>query len=136
MANAAVKNIPFNWEGTDRKGKRVKGKSVASSEAALRSTLRRQGVVPIKVRKESTLFSSQGRVTPADIAIFSRQLATMLTAGIPLVQAFENVGAGHDVPAVRKLILNIKTDVEGGTTLADALARHPLYFDDLFVNLV
>ncbi len=136
MANAAVKNIPFNWEGTDRRGKRVKGKSVASSEAALRSTLRRQGVVPIKVRKESTLFSSQGKVTPADIAIFSRQLATMLTAGIPLVQAFEIVGAGHDVPAVRKLILNIKTDVEGGTTLADALARHPLYFDDLFVNLV
>ena len=136
MANAATKQIPFIWEGTDRKGKRIKGKSLASSEAALRSTLRRQGLVPIKVRKESTLFSSQGRVTPADIAIFSRQLATMLTAGIPLVQAFEIVAAGHDVPAVRKLILNIKTDVEGGTTLADALARHPLYFDDLFVNLV
>ncbi len=136
MANAATKQIPFIWEGTDRKGKRIKGKSVASSEAALRSTLRRQGLVPIKVRKETTLFSSQGRVTPADIAIFSRQLATMLTAGIPLVQAFEIVGAGHDVPAVRKLILNIKTDVEGGTTLADALARHPLYFDDLFVSLV
>ena len=136
MANAASKQSPFIWEGTDRKGKRIKGKSLASSEAALRSTLRRQGLVPIKVRKESTLFSSQGRVTPADISIFSRQLATMLTAGIPLVQAFEIVAAGHDVPAVRKLILNIKTDVEGGTTLADALARHPLYFDDLFVNLV
>ena len=136
MANAAIKQIPFIWEGTDRKGKRIKGKSLASSEAALRSTLRRQGLVPIKVRKESTLFSSQGRVTPADIAIFSRQLSTMLTAGIPLVQAFEIVAAGHDVPAVRKLILNIKTDLEGGTTLADALARHPLYFDDLFVNLV
>lgn len=136
MANAAIKQIPFIWEGTDRKGKRIKGKSLASSEAALRSTLRRQGLVPIKVRKESTLFSSQGRVTPGDIAIFSRQLSTMLTAGIPLVQAFEIVAAGHDVPAVRKLILNIKTDLEGGTTLADALARHPLYFDDLFVNLV
>ncbi len=136
MANAAITQIPYIWEGTDRKGKRIKGKSLASSEAALRSTLRRQGLVPIKVRKESTLFSSQGRITPADIAIFSRQLATMLTAGIPLVQAFEIVAAGHDVPAVRKLILNIKTDVEGGTTLADALAKHPLYFDDLFVNLV
>ena len=136
MAQAAIKQIPYRWEGTDRKGKRIKGKTVASSEAALRSSLRRQGLVPIKVRKESSLFSSQGRVTPADIAIFSRQLATMLTAGIPLVQAFEIVGAGHDVPAVQKLILNIKTDVEGGTTLADALAKHPLYFDDLFVNLV
>ncbi len=136
MATAATKQVNFIWEGTDRRGKRVKGKSMASSEASLRSTLRRQGLVPIKVRKETTLFSSQGKVTPADIAIFSRQLATMLTAGIPLVQAFEIVGAGHDVPAVRKLILNIKTDVEGGTTLADALARHPLYFDDLFVNLV
>jgi type IV pilus assembly protein PilC len=136
MAQAAIKQIPYRWEGTDRKGKRIKGKTVASSEAALRSSLRRQGLVPIKVRKESSLFSSQGRVTPADIAIFSRQLATMLTAGIPLVQAFEIVGAGHDVPAVRKLILNIKVDVEGGTTLADALAKHPLYFDDLFVNLV
>jgi len=136
MAQAAIKQIPYRWEGTNRKGKRIKGKTVASSEAALRSSLRRQGLVPIKVRKESSLFSSQGRVTPADIAIFSRQLATMLTAGIPLVQAFEIVGAGHDVPAVRKLILNIKSDVEGGTALADALAKHPLYFDDLFVNLV
>ncbi|MCZ6559388.1 MAG: type II secretion system F family protein [Gammaproteobacteria bacterium] len=136
MAQAAIKQIPYTWEGTDRKGKRIKGKTIASSEAALRSSLRRQGLVPIKVRKESSLFSSQGRVTPADIAIFSRQLATMLTAGIPLVQAFEIVAAGHDVPAVRKLILNIKVDVEGGTTLANALAKHPLYFDDLFVNLV
>ncbi len=136
MAQAAIKQIPFNWEGTDRKGKRVKGKSVASSEAALRSSLRRQGLVPIRIRKESSIFSAQGRVTPGDIAIFSRQLATMLTAGIPLVQAFEIVGAGHDVPAVQKLILNIKADVESGTALADALAKHPLHFDDLFVNLV
>ena len=95
MAQAATKQIPFIWEGTDRKGKRVKGKSVASSESALRSTLRRQGLVPIKVRKETQLFSSQGKVTPADIAIFSRQLATMMSSGVPLVQSLEIVGRGH-----------------------------------------
>jgi type IV pilus assembly protein PilC len=98
--------------------------------------LRRQGVVPTKVRKQSQLFAKMGKVTPGDIAIFSRQLATMMSAGIPLVQAFDIVGAGHDNPAMQKLILAIKVDVEGGTTLANALARHPMHFDDLFVNLV
>ena len=136
MAEAAVKQIPYNWEGTDTKGNRIKGKSVASSEAALRADLRRQGLVPVKIRRQSTLFKKKGRITPADIAIFSRQLATMLAAGIPLVQAFEIIGAGHDNQAVQKLVLDIKSDVEGGTALADALARHPLHFDDLFVNLV
>ncbi len=133
---AAVKQIPFNWEGTDRAGKKVKGKVVAASEAAVRSELRRQGVVPSKVRKQSTLFKPKGKVTPGDIAIFSRQLATMMTAGIPLVQAFDIIGAGHDNPAMQKLILDIKADVEGGTALANALEKHPLYFDDLYVSLV
>ncbi len=82
------------------------------------------------------LFRKPGRVTPADIALFSRQLATMMAAGIPLVQSFDIVGAGHENPAMQKLILAIKGDVEGGTALADALAKHPLHFDDLFVNLV
>ncbi len=132
----AVNQSPFNWEGTDSRGKRVKGKTVAISEAAVRAELRRQGVVPLRVRKESTLFQKRGKVTPADIAIFSRQLATMLSAGIPLVQAFEIVGSGHDNPAMQKLIFAIKQDVEGGTALAEALSKHPLYFDDLFVNLV
>jgi len=136
MAEAALKQVPFAWEGTDRKGNRVKGKSVAVSEAAVRSELRRQGVVPVRIRKQTTLFQSKGKVTPADISIFSRQLATMLTAGIPLVQAFEIVGAGHENPAVRKLVLAIKQDVESGTSLANALGKHPLYFDDLYVNLV
>jgi len=134
--SAAIKQAPFSWEGHDRAGKKIKGKTIASSESAVRSELRRQGVVPTKVRKQSQLFAKTGKVTPADIAIFSRQLATMMTAGIPLVQAFDIVGAGHDNPAMQKLILAIKVDVEGGTTLANALARHPLYFDDLFVNLV
>jgi len=134
--SAAIKQAPFSWEGHDRAGKKVKGKTIASSESAVRSELRRQGVVPTKVRKQSQLFAKTGKVTPGDIAIFSRQLATMMTAGIPLVQAFDIVGAGHDNPAMQKLILAIKVDVEGGTTLANALARHPLHFDDLFVNLV
>jgi len=132
----AVKAVPFSWEGTDSKGNRIKGKSIAQDEAALRAELRRQGVVPVRVRKQSTLFQSKGTVTPSDIAVFSRQLATMLTAGIPLVQSFEIVGNGHENPAMAELILAIKLDVEGGTALADALAKHPLYFDDLFVNLV
>lgn len=134
--SAAIKQAPFNWEGTDRAGKKVKGKTVAVSESAVRSQLRRQGVVPTRVRKQSALFAKTGKVTPGDIAIFSRQLATMMTAGIPLVQAFDIVGAGHENPAMQKLILAIKSDVEGGTTLANALARHPMQFDDLFVNLV
>jgi type IV pilus assembly protein PilC len=136
MATATVNQIPFTWEGTDRAGKKVRGKVVAPNEAAVRSELRRQGVVPTRVRKQSMLFRKQGRVTPGDIAVFSRQMATMMTAGIPLVQSFDIIGAGHENPAMQKLILAIKGDVEGGTSLADALAKHPLHFDSLFVNLV
>ena len=133
---AALDTVPFTWEGTDSRGKRVKGKTLATSEAAVRAELRRQGVVPVRVRKQTVLFKKKGKVTSSDIALFSRQLATMLAAGIPLVQAFEIVGNGHENPAMQKLILSIKQDVEGGTALAEALAKHPLHFDDLFVNLV
>jgi type IV pilus assembly protein PilC len=133
---AAIRQAPFNWEGTDRAGKKVKGKIVATNEAAVRTELRRQGVIASRVRKQSTLFRQRGRVTAADIAIFARQMATMMSAGIPLVQSFDIIGAGHENPAMQKLILTIKADIEGGTSLAKALARHPLHFDDLFVNLV
>jgi type IV pilus assembly protein PilC len=138
MANAAVvSDTPFLWEGTDRNGKKIKGKSLANDEAAVRADLRRQGVVPTRIRKQrKALFAGSGKITTADIAIFSRQLATMLSAGIPLVQAFEIVGNGHENAAMQKLILTVKADVEGGSALAEALAKHPLYFDDLFVNLV
>jgi type IV pilus assembly protein PilC len=136
MATATIGQVPFTWEGTDRAGKKVRGKVVAASETAVRAELRRQGVVATRVKKQSMLFRKQGRVTAADIAIFSRQMATMMTAGIPLVQSFDIIGAGHENPAMQKLILAIKSDVEGGTALADALAKHPLHFDDLFVNLV
>ena len=134
---ATVSNTPFLWEGTDRKGNKIKGKSMAGDEAQVRAELRRQGVVPSRIRKQSPgLFKGAAKITTGDIAIFSRQLATMLAAGIPLVQAFEIVGSGHENAAMQKLIMAIKDDVEGGSALAEALAKHPLYFDDLFVNLV
>ena len=138
MANsAAVKTMTFLWEGTDPKGNKVKGKSTAASENAVRADLRRKGVVPSKIKKQSMgLFSGAKAIRPGDISIFSRQLATMMTAGIPLVQAFEIVGNGHENPSMQKLIMAVKTDVEGGSSLAESLAKHPLYFDDLFVNLV
>jgi type IV pilus assembly protein PilC len=138
MADTAVANATaFVWEGTDRRGKKIKGKSMAASEAAVRADLRRQGVVPSKIKKQSHgLFKGKSKITPGDIAIFSRQLATMLGAGIPLVQAFEIVGNGHENAAMQKLIMAVKADVEGGSALAESLAKHPLYFDDLFVNLV
>ncbi|MGB5580879.1 MAG: type II secretion system F family protein, partial [Woeseia sp.] len=138
MAEAATaSSTTFLWEGTDRKGNKIKGKTLAANEAAVRSDLRRQGVVPSRIKKQSKgLFSSAPPITTGDIAIFSRQLATMLSAGIPLVQSFEIVGNGHENASMQKLILSIKADVEGGSALAEALAKHPLYFDDLFVNLV
>jgi type IV pilus assembly protein PilC len=135
MAETAIKQIPFRWEGTDKRGNRVKGRTVAASETAVRSELRRQGVAATKIRKQRASMS-EGKVSAADIAIFSRQLATMMQAGVPLVQAFEIIGSGHEKPAMQKLVLTVKASVEGGTSLAESLAKHPLYFDDLFVNLV
>src|SRR5882757_8287755 len=143
MAQAATttvrtlkRDIPFTWEGKDKRGTRVKGKSLAPDENALRADLRRQGIAPSRIRKQSQAFKSGGKVKPEDIAVFARQLATMLAAGIPMVQAFEIVGNGNDKPAMQKLVLDIKSDVEGGTSLHEALSKHPLYFDDLYVNLV
>ena len=130
------RDIAFAWEGMDKKGQRVKGKSLAPNELALKQDLRRQGVVATRIRKQSTALKGGGKVRPEDIAIFSRQLATMLAAGIPLVQAFEIIGAGHEKPSMQKLVLDIKADVESGTSLHEALGKHPLYFDDLYVNLV
>ncbi|HUH00233.1 MAG TPA: type II secretion system F family protein [Gammaproteobacteria bacterium] len=135
MAEAA-KQIPFSWVGKDPKGTILKGQVMAVNEAAVRATLRRQGLVPTNIRRQSTLFRKRAKVTTGDIAVFSRQLATMLQAGIPLVQAFDIVAAGHENPGMQKLLNAIKVDLESGTTLAESLAKHPLYFDDLFVNLV
>jgi len=137
MAEAvAGKQFPFLWEGKDRKGNRLKGRGLAKDEMEMRADLRRQGIAATRVRKERQLFKSEGKVTAEDIAIFARQLATMLAAGIPMVQSFEIIGVGHDKPAMQKLVLAIKSDIETGNALNQALAKHPLYFDDLFVNLV
>src|ERR1700733_9893077 len=129
------RDVAFAWEGRDKKGAVVKGKSLAPDEQTLRAELRRQGVAASRIRKQRQI-AKGGKVNAGDIAIFARQLATMLAAGIPLVQAFEIVGNGNDKPAMQKLILDIKMDVEGGTSLHEALAKQPLQFDDLFVNLV
>jgi type IV pilus assembly protein PilC len=137
MAELAVnKQATFLWEGKDKKGNRVKGRGLARDEMEIRSDLRKQGIAATRVRKESKLFKSDGKVTAEDIALFARQLATMLNAGIPMVQSFEIIGVGNDKPAVQKLVLSIKSDIETGNSLHQALAKHPLYFDDLFVNLV
>jgi type IV pilus assembly protein PilC len=129
------RDVPFAWEGRDKRGARIKGKSLAPDETALRTELRRQGIAPSRIRRQRDNFRG-GKVNAGDIAVFMRQLATMLAAGIPLVQAFEIVGSGNEKASMQKLILTVKSDVEGGTSLHDAMAKHPLYFDDLTVNLV
>src|SRR5690606_27272832 len=139
MADAAARKlINFTWEGTDKRGNRVKGKAMALSETLVKADLRRQGINPIRIKKQSAAAAAaKGKpITPGDIAVFSRQMATMMVAGVPLVQSFDIVGKGHENPRVQDLIMTIKADVEAGANLAEALARHPLYFDDLFVNLV
>jgi type IV pilus assembly protein PilC len=135
-AKGIKRDTPYSWAGMDKKGNRVSGKSLAPDETALRADLRRQGIAVTRIKKQSSSFKSGGKVKAEDIAVFSRQLATMLAAGIPLVQSFEIVGNGNDKPAMQKLILDIKADIEGGTSLHEALGKHPLQFDDLFVNLV
>ncbi|MDE1921890.1 MAG: type II secretion system F family protein [Gammaproteobacteria bacterium] len=135
-ATAGKKETQFLWEGKDKRGNKVRGKALAANEAALRADLRRQGVSPTRVKVQRAKAFSRNKITSADIAVFSRQLATMMAAGIPMVQSLEIVGNGHENPAMQKLVLDIKSSIEGGSTLHESLAKHPLYFDDLFVNLV
>ena len=138
MATAAAagkKDTQFLWEGKDKRGNKVRGKALAANEASLRADLRRQGVAATRVKSQSGRMGG-GKPNAMDIAVFSRQLATMMAAGIPMVQAFEIVGNGHDKPSMQKLILDIKSNIEGGSTLHESLAKFPVYFDDLFVNLV
>ncbi len=132
----AEKSYEYAWTGTDRRGKKIKGKLRAANDAIVRADLRKQGVTPIKVQKQITLSFGKPKITTGDIAVFSRQLATMMKAGVPLVQALDIVGKGHNNPSVQELILAIKAEIEGGTSLTNALRKHPLYFDDLFCNLV
>src|ERR1700743_1742730 len=134
-ATAGKKETQFVWEGKDKRGNKVRGKSLAVNEQALRADLRRQGVAATRVKTPSKMRGG-GKVVPGDIAVFARQLATMMAAGIPMVQAFEIIGNGHEKPSVQKLVLDIKNNIEGGSTLHESLAQDPLHFDDLFVNLV
>ena len=139
MATKAIKQPSvFLWTGTDKRGVKVKGQSSGSSPSLVKAELRKQGIKPLKVKKKSTLFDSAGKtkIEPKEIAVFFRQLATMMGAGVPLVQAFEIIGRGHDNKGMRDLILNIKNEVESGNSLAESLGKHPLHFDDLVVNLV
>ncbi len=137
--DAGLKQVEFQWEGKNRSGNKVSGVREAVSEAMLRALLRRDGINVSKVKKKSKpLFGNMSNqpILTADISIFARQLATMMSAGVPLVQSFEIVGKGHENPSMRDLIGKIKGSVEAGGTLADALREHPDYFDDLFCNLV
>jgi len=138
MAEKAIKQDVFTWEGSDKRGAKVKGESQGASPAMIKAELRRRGIVPKKVRKKSTLFSgSTGKkITAGDIAIFSRQLATMMSSGVPLVQSFEIIANGNENPRMQQLLLTIKNDIESGNPLAESLAKHPLQFDELFCNLV
>ena len=133
-------NAMFTWEGTNKKGQSVKGEMMSVSADLVKAELRKQNITPKngRIKKKSKgLFSKKEKaITTKDIAVFSRQLATMMKAGVPMVQAFEIVGQGHSNPSMTKLILQIKVDIEAGGTLASALNQHPAHFDDLFVNLV
>ncbi len=124
----------YEWEGKDRNGKQVRGETRASGENQVQASLRRQGITPTKVKKRRS--SGGGRIKPKDLAIFTRQLATMMKAGVPLLQAFDIVGRGNPNPRVTKLLNDIRTDVETGTSLSVAFRKFPLYFDNLYCNLV
>ena len=127
----------FVWEGTDRRGTKVKGELRGTNPNLVRAEIRRQGITPHKVKKKpKALFTFGDNITPQDIMLFTRQLCTMLDSGIAIVQALEMVGHGSKKPKLKNLILDIKTNVEGGTRFADALANHHYYFDDLYVSLV
>ena len=128
------KEFTYAWEGKDKAGKTVRGELRAVSETAVNATLRRQGIMVQKVRKQKR--RGGGKVTAKDISLFTRQLATMMKAGVPLLQAFDIVGKGATNPAVAKLLLEVKTDVETGSALAAAFRKFPLHFDALFCNLV
>jgi type IV pilus assembly protein PilC len=136
MATAATKiaEFVFEWEGRDRNGKQVRGETRAAGENQVMASLRRQGVSPTKIKKRR--MRSGAKIKPKDIAIFTRQLATMMKAGVPLLQSFDIVGRGNANASVTKLLNDIRTDVETGTSLSAAFRKYPLYFDNLYCNLV
>lgn len=133
----ATKNATYVWQGVDKKGQKTRGEFSAANPTIVKVQLRKQGITAKTVKKKSKpLFESKKAIKPMDIAIFSRQMATMMKAGVPLIQSFEIVAEGADNPTLRTLISDIKTDVAAGNGFAKSLAKHPKYFDDLFCNLV
>ena len=129
-----VKEFNFTWVGTDKGNKTVRGEMKASGEAQVNATLRRQGIRVVDIKKQK--LTGGGRITDKDITLFTRQLATMMKSGVPLLQSFDIVGKGHSNPAVARLLMEIKTEVETGSSLKQAFEKHPLYFDTLFCNLI
>ncbi len=130
----ATKEFVFEWEGKDRNGKQLRGETRAGGENQVQAALRRQGVMPTKIKKRR--MSAGKAIKAKDLAIFTRQLATMMKAGVPLLQAFDIVGRGNPNPSVTRLLNDIRTDVETGTSLSTAFRKYPLYFDNLYCNLV
>ena len=132
---AAVKQEPFLWEGTDKTGKKIKGEMLAPGEAFVRQALRRQGINVVKVAKQG-MFSQRRKITGKDIALFTRQLSTMLKAGVPLLQSFDISARSHANPALQRLLGEIKADIETGSSMSKAFSKYPQYFDGLYCNLV
>ena len=133
VAASKTKEYTYSWEGKDKTGKIVKGEMRAAGQALLSANLRRQGIKVTKIKRAS---NSNKAITEKDITLFTRQLSTMLRSGVPLLQAFDIVGKGHHNPSVARLLLTIKTDIETGSSLQQAFKKHPLYFDDLYCNLI
>lgn len=138
MATASsAKTQAFVWQGTDRQGRPAQGETFGVSQAIVKAQLRKQGIVAKTVkRKPKPFFESKKKIKPADIAIFARQLATMMKAGVPLVQSFDIVAEGLENPSMRELVIEIKNEVASGTSLAASIGKHPKYFDELFTSLV
>jgi type IV pilus assembly protein PilC len=138
VARATMELQPFVWEGTDKRGVKMKGEQLAKNANLLRAELRRQGINPGTVKtKPKPLFGAAGSsIKPKDIAFFSRQMATMMKSGVPIVSALEIIGSGHKNPRMKKMVDTIRTDIEGGSSLHEAISKHPVQFDELYRNLV
>ncbi|MCS4231958.1 type IV pilus assembly protein PilC [Stenotrophomonas chelatiphaga] len=138
MARSTMELAPFVWEGTDKRGVKMKGEQLAKNANLLKAELRRQGISPKIVKpKSKPLFGQTGKaVSPKDIAFFSRQMATMMKSGVPIVSSLEIIGGGHKNPRMKKMVDTIRTDIEGGSSLHESISRHPVQFDELYRNLV
>lgn len=137
MAVKATKTSTFTWEGTNKQGAKVKGESSGQNPALVKALLRKQGINPTKVRKKSaSLFSAGKKIKPLDIALFTRQMATMMKAGVPLLQAFDIISEGFENPNMRKLVDDLKQEVAAGNSFATSLRKQPQHFDELYCNLV